>query len=418
VAPILESPQQTTVEAALDASGTQDRAIRTDSEMVHFLPIKVIVIISCSQYLNSVKAGFSKSKNEDTCKENSFAAYVLTILRVFETMAFRFVEEIMKRLLFAERLRATKQWWAMGVLIAACALGAKGAITHRYSFNDGTANDSVGTAHGAQVNGASVSGGRLVLANDGVQTNASTGQYVSLPANILQTRNFTLAVWFSYGGGNAWQRIIDFGNSGPDPAYGMAGQGFIILANTGSRIIGQFSLNSAGGTPTDAVNGTAFPVGGQHFLAYVHNLDMGQELLYLDGQRVGLSTASIDPTTANYTNFWIGRSQFSQDPFYNGSLDELRTYDQALSAAEILAAYNAGPDVLIAPVPATVNVGVTGTNVVLTWSSDISGNLQSSTNLSNASSWVNVTNRVTSTGADCTVTLNGLLPQQFFRLRQ
>ncbi len=343
---------------------------------------------------------------------------VLTIVENLGSICIRFVEEIMERLLSAERLRAAKQWWAMGALIAGFALVGKGAITHRYSFNDGTANDSIGTAHGVLVNGASAIGGKLVLANDGVQTNASTGQYVSLPINILQTRNFTLAVWFTYGGGNIWQRILDFGNSVPDPSYGMVGQGFIILANTGSSIIGQFSLNSWGGAPTDVVHGTAFPVGGQHFLAYVHNLDMGQELLYLDGKRVGLGTASIDPTTANYTNFFIGRSQFSQDPLYNGSLDELRSYDQALTAAEILAAYNAGPDVLIAPVPATVTMGITGTNVVLAWSSDISGTLQCSANPSSALSWVDVTNRVTSTGADCTVTLNGLLQQQFFRLKQ
>jgi hypothetical protein len=343
---------------------------------------------------------------------------VLTVFGGFGNVKVRFVEEIMNRLLFAERLRVAKRWWATGVLIVGFGLGGRAAITHRYSFNDGTVNDSIGNAHGVLANGASVIGGKLVLANDGVQTNASTGQYVSLPLNVLQTRNFTLAVWFTYGGGNAWQRIIDFGNSVPNPTNGMVGQGFIILANSGSSIIGQFSLNSWGGTPTDVVNGTAWPVGGQHCLAYVHNLNMGQELLYLDGKRVGLGTASIDPTTANYTNFWIGRSQFSQDPFYNGSLDELRTYDQALSAAEILAAYNAGPDVLVAPAPASLTMNVAGTNVVLIWSSDISGNLQSSTNLSSALSWLNVTNRVSSTGADCTVTLNGLLPQQFFRLRQ
>ena len=307
----------------------------------------------------------------------------------------------------------------MAVLIAGFGLAGKADITHRYSFNDGTANDSIGNAHGVLVNGASVIGGKLVLANDGVQTNASVGQYVSLPVNILHTRNFTLETWFTYGGGNAWQRIIDLGNSVPDPTYGMIGQGFIILCSNGGGILGQFSLNSWGRYPTDLVFGYfGLPVGGEHFLAYIHNLDTQQEQLYLDGQFAGGGVASIDPTTASFTNFWLGRSQFSLDPFYNGSLDELRTYDRALTGAEILAAYNAGPEVLVAPQPATLAAQTDGTNVVLSWSSKISGNLQSTTDLSNALGWVDVTNRITVVGSNSTATVSALLPQQIFRLNQ
>jgi hypothetical protein len=308
----------------------------------------------------------------------------LTIFESFGNLKISSAGDTMSRFLVAGRFRFAKQW-SMAVLIVGFALGGKAAITHRYSFNDGTANDGIGEAHGVLVNGASVSGGRLVLANDGVQTNASKGQYVSLPVNILQTRNFTLETWFTFGGGNSWQRIIDLGNGVPNPTNGVVGQGFIILTGVGVEILGQFSLNSWGGPPTDFVTAnTGLPVGGEHFLAYIHNLDMRQELLCLDGRRVGTSTASIDPTTANFTNFWLGRSQFSQDPSYNGSLDELRTYDQALTGSEIQAAYNAGPDVLVAPVAATLAAEVVGTNVVLAWSTNISGALQSSSNLSSA----------------------------------
>jgi len=232
---------------------------------------------------------------------------------------------------------------------------ARADITHRYSFNDGTVNDTVGGANGVLVNGASVSGGQLVLANDGVNTSPVTGQYASLPVNILHTQNFTLEAWFTCNGGNPWQRILDLGNSVPDPVHGMIGQGFIILTEqAGGHPLGQISINSWGNSlDTEAVVGTtAFPVGGEHCLAYTHDFyNTGHEQLYLDGVLIGANYGNVDPSTANYSNFWIGRSQFSQDPFYNGSIDELRTYDNALGAAQILADYQAGPNVLLVPEP-------------------------------------------------------------------
>ena len=93
------------------------------------------------------------------------------------------------------------------------ALSVRADVTHRYSFNDGNANDSIGTANGTLMNGAKVSGGNLVLANNGVNMNPATGQYVSLPANILHARNFAIESWFTWNGGNPWQRILDLGNS-------------------------------------------------------------------------------------------------------------------------------------------------------------------------------------------------------------
>ncbi len=34
-------------------------------------------------------------------------------------------------------------------------------------------------------------------------------------------------------------------------------------------------------------------------------------------------------------NNWLGRSQFSDDPFFNGMMDDFRVYRRALSQAEI-----------------------------------------------------------------------------------
>jgi hypothetical protein len=238
-------------------------------------------------------------------------------------------------------------------VFAGFTLASRADVTHRYSFNDGTANDSMGGANGTLLNGASVSGGELVLANSGYSGDPATGQYVALPANILATRNFTLETWFTCNSPNPWQRLLDLGNSN-----GGIGKGFIILTmNSAGQPLGQISINSWGDSAdTDYVAGnTFFPLGAEHSLVYVHNTDAQVEQLYLDGVNIGTGYAHVEPSTANYANFWIGRSQFLADPFYSGSIDELRTYNIALSPDQVAASFQSGPNVLV-PEPGHLSI--------------------------------------------------------------
>jgi hypothetical protein len=41
----------------------------------------------------------------------------------------------------------------------------------------------------------------------------------------------------------------------------------------------------------------------------------------------------------NTMNNWIGRSAFSQDPYFAGLIDDFRVYNRALTAADITALY-------------------------------------------------------------------------------
>jgi hypothetical protein len=41
---------------------------------------------------------------------------------------------------------------------------------------------------------------------------------------------------------------------------------------------------------------------------------------------------------------WIGRSSFDHDPGLTATIDELRVYDNALTADDVAAAQKAGPD--------------------------------------------------------------------------
>jgi hypothetical protein len=219
-----------------------------------------------------------------------------------------------------------------------------GTMTHQYTFNDGTAKDSVGAVNGTLVNGASVIDGSLVFdksVNTGSNTDPGIGQYMTLPRNILHTPDFTIEAWVTNTGGQPWQRILDFGNSVINDQGVATGKGFIILTNNGCA---QISVSSWGNADdTDLVSGGTIGSGEEHHVVYTHSFSDKTTSLYVDGKLVRSGLAHVDPSTAEFSNFWIGRSQFSVDPFFAGSINELRVYDNAITSGQVLADFTAGP---------------------------------------------------------------------------
>ncbi|MGE5293318.1 MAG: LamG-like jellyroll fold domain-containing protein, partial [Solirubrobacterales bacterium] len=58
--------------------------------------------------------------------------------------------------------------------------------------------------------------------------------------------------------------------------------------------------------------------------------------LYVDGDLIGSSATTILPKDiGNTTQNWLGRSQYTADGYFLGSLDDFRIYNRTLSPAEI-----------------------------------------------------------------------------------
>jgi hypothetical protein len=127
----------------------------------------------------------------------------------------------------------------------ACCSAAEAVLVHRYTFN-GSANDSVGTAHGTVVDPGSptavFAGGLLDLsANSGQGSNAiSEDAYVDLPNGIVSAAAASGAVtfefWASVATTRTWQRFGDFGasNNGENTAAsGTMSQYLMITPNSG-----------------------------------------------------------------------------------------------------------------------------------------------------------------------------------------
>lgn len=189
-----------------------------------------------------------------------------------------------------------------------------------YFAYDASGNNLVGLLYGAVPTTAGKINNAVVL--DGVN------DYIKLPSGLMdKVSNFTIATWIYLNEKSNWNRIIDFGSST---------NSYMFLTSSNSSGLMSFEILSADGRKQTVTSTKDLPVLGWHHVSIT--LDPLNILkMYLDGENVGtgynfqLRPYDIAPSSANY----IGKSQFSTDPYLNGWLDEMRFYNYALSSEEI-----------------------------------------------------------------------------------
>ena len=195
-------------------------------------------------------------------------------------------------------------------------------------FDDGSgtvARDATGHGwNGALLNGASWVTGY----SNGAVNLSGSNQYISLPPGLVNSlKDFSITTWVNLGSLASWARIFDFG-SGTSTYMFLAPQ-------SGSGNL-RVAITTNGNGAEQQINApAALPIGAWHHVAVT--LTGGVGILYLDGMGVGtnsgitLSPSGLGATTQN----WIGRSQFSADPYLNGRVDEFRIYSGALTPGEV-----------------------------------------------------------------------------------
>ncbi len=197
-----------------------------------------------------------------------------------------------------------------------------------YPFNEasGTSTaDASGNGKAATVAGpAAFVAGRV---GNAVDFNAA-GQYVSLPAGILGTASeFTVALWVHLDTIGTWSRVFDFGTGTTI---------YMFLTPRSDAGTARFAITTGGSGKQERINAPApLPVGTWTHVAVT--ISAGTGILYLNRIEVARTTgmmltpAGLGSTTQN----WIGRSQYSADPYLDGKVDDLRLYTRALSPAEL-----------------------------------------------------------------------------------
>ncbi len=243
---------------------------------------------------------------------------------------------------------------AGGAAPVACANcdAIKKALVHRYDFEGtGTAvMDSVGTAHGTLQGGATLA----TVAGKGVVNLAggATGAYVDLPNGLLSAlSNATLEAWVTWGGGDPWQRVFDFGdstNATPED-HPANGKSYLFLTpmtdvNSGGMMRAVYSLSGGAAAAETRVEGTQSMPQTLAQVVLVVDTASGKLLLYMDGAPAGEQVFAGSLASINDVNAWLGRSQYDVDKELSGTFHDFRIYAAALTPAQIATSFAGGPD--------------------------------------------------------------------------
>ena len=269
------------------------------------------------------------------------------------------------------------------LLILGSSAQLHGQLIHRYSFNDtagdatgATLTDSVGGANGVvRGDGATFTGNGLSLPGGG----SDTAAYGDLPNNLISTHTaVTFEGWVTVnGGGNAWGRVFDFGSSNSAEVIGPGGGGtgtdYILLsaargADYDAQRIEVRNEDPAGGGVATLDSGVATTFGQAfHYAVTWENDGDGTSTInyWRDGVHLTIDgDVGSELGDLNDVNNWLGRSNWTADANLNGSFDEFRIYNSALSGAEVAASMAAGPNTVI-PEPSSGLLGLLGLGLLM-----------------------------------------------------
>jgi hypothetical protein len=212
-------------------------------------------------------------------------------------------------------------------------------LTHQYTFDDGTPNDSVGQANGTLAGDAAVVDGALVT--DGVDDWMEIdGAAVAINT---YTTGLTLELWSTQGPANqSYSMTASFGGTWDNGA----GQDYLCISTTRGNELSRAMIantpdNDAPWADEVGVDGPELNDELAHH--YVLTIDdpaadgSGELAYYIDGVLQG--TAALNGTTISGLSndfVYLGKGVYSVDPECAVTIDQFSIYDRALTPGEVL----------------------------------------------------------------------------------
>jgi autotransporter-associated beta strand protein len=189
-----------------------------------------------------------------------------------------------------------------------------------YNFQ-GNVNSSTGS------NNASATGSPTYVSGPAGQGQAinfdGVDDFVTLPNGVANSSDITVSALVKWSGGNAWQRIFDFGN-------GTASYMFLTPLSGANTM--RFAITTASNANEQFLDTAPLPAGQWVHLALTLGGNTG--VLYVDGKPRVAGQIFLNPSHINAALNYIGKSQWP-DPLFRGVIDDFRIYDYALAQSQV-----------------------------------------------------------------------------------
>jgi len=182
-----------------------------------------------------------------------------------------------------------------------------------WPFN-GNANDESGNGNNGTVNGATLTSDRN--GNSGkAYSFDGFNNYISVNRNFLS--KFTLSVWFFSANSQLYNPLVDAFDANWE----------IQLKNNSPDYVSFISANNY----QEYISTQTISNNNWYHLVCTYSSNVVK--LYLNGNLT--DQFNVNPLTNNNGNYNFGASLTGADQFFNGSLDDIRIYNRALSSSEV-----------------------------------------------------------------------------------
>jgi hypothetical protein len=197
-------------------------------------------------------------------------------------------------------------------------------------------------------------------------TNAATG-YEIMPPFLPKAAGLTFSSWFVLTGTSLpgqWSRLFDMATTTPTPPTAT-----VLGFDSDGKL---HCYHAVSGAYIDFVSRTKLALHTLYHVAWTIDAS-GKHTLYLNGTVEGSGTKSLSIQT--YPHFFLGKSNWTSDPYPNMTIYDFRMFDRALTAAEVTSLWTttrptpasmvgpagpAGPQGLVGPAGAQGLVGPAG----------------------------------------------------------
>lgn len=210
-------------------------------------------------------------------------------------------------------------------------------VYYKFDVNDiqngNVMNYATGKHDGILKSGASIQSIDYKVGNGSLLLDSSNNQYLQLPDITPDNKGLTIAYWFKINDAPGWARIFDFGNGASDknwlqsPVYGLSvynGNIQVLQPNTSPMVFENNTWYHSVWTLTPAAYASATSIWNY----------------YINGEIIRTYSDGGYPQPITLKSNYIGKSNWENDPYYNGAIDDFRLYNRILSDSEIKSLYS------------------------------------------------------------------------------